>query len=89
MSSLIETEDEDEPGLDEAVRNKKEPEEAIKIIKRYEEISKTQNRKIINIVGKQEQLLKKFKETEGFWVSPIRPFNLIFACTSVWLNAQS
>lgn len=43
------------------MRDTKEPEEAIEIIKRYEEISKTQDGKIINIVGKQGQLFKKSK----------------------------
>lgn len=50
--------------MDEAVRDTKEPEEAIEIIKRYEEISKAQEGKIINIVGKQGQLFKKFKAFE-------------------------
>lgn len=43
-------------GLDEAVRNTKESEEAIEIIKIFEEILETQNRKIINIIGKQGKL---------------------------------
>ena len=54
LGSLIETEDEDEPGLDKVVRNMKEPKEAIENIKRYEDILKSQNKKI-NIVGKQRE----------------------------------
>lgn len=54
LGLLIEIEDEDEPGLDKVVRNMKEPKEAIENIKRYEDILKSQNKKI-NIVGKQRE----------------------------------
>lgn len=40
LDSLIETEDKAEPGLDEAVRNAKDPKEAVAIIKQYEELLK-------------------------------------------------
>lgn len=41
-----------------------DPRDTIKMIKRYEEIIKTQNKKVINIVRNQGQLLKKFKSNE-------------------------
>ena len=40
--------------------------EAVPIIHEYKEILKGENKKIINIVGKQGQLLKWFKKSDGF-----------------------
>lgn len=57
----------DEPGLDKEVKNTKEPEQAIKMSKPNEEILNRQKWQIINIVGKQAQLLKRFKESERFF----------------------
>ena len=37
---------------------------AARIIKNYEEMIKIQNEKVVNIVGGQSQLLKKFKDNE-------------------------
>ena len=48
------------------VGNAKEPREALLLIKKYEDFIKGQHRKIVNIVGKQEELLKKFKENDEF-----------------------
>ena len=42
------------------------PREAINVINHYEEIMKTQDKKIIEYIAIQGQMLKKFKETEGF-----------------------
>lgn len=53
MSSLLEIEYEDNVEM-EMVRYMEEPQEAIKIIKRYGKILKKQNEKIISIMGKQE-----------------------------------
>ena len=58
FSSILETEDEDELELDEEVKAKKDPKEAVTIIKRNEKILRNQKRRIINIVEKQGQLLK-------------------------------
>ena len=66
LSSILEMEDQDDLDLDEAVKHTKEPQEAITIIKRYDKILKKQNKKIINILGKQGLLLKWFKEADGF-----------------------
>ena len=59
LNFLKENDDEEEPGLNEIANGIKDPEKAIKIIKHYNEISKTQNKRVINIFGKQGQLLKK------------------------------
>ena len=59
LNSLKENDDEEELGLNEIANGIKDPEKAIKIIKHYHEISKTQNKRVINIFGKQGQLLKK------------------------------
>lgn len=69
---MKQSKDEYELGLEEIVKNKKEPEEAIKIepeeaikiLNRYKEILKTQKKRIINIADKQGQLSKRFKESE-------------------------
>ena len=74
LNSILETEDQDDLDLDKAVKNTKESKEAVKIIKKYEEILENQNKRIINIertpwehMGKQGQLLKRFKEEDGFF----------------------
>ena len=41
--------------------------EDIIVIKRYEETTRTQKKKIINFVGMQGQLLKKFKDDENLF----------------------
>ena len=47
--------------MNEEVKKAKEPKEAVSIIKKYEELLKGENRKTINIVGKQGELLKKLR----------------------------
>ena len=42
------------------------PREAINIANHYEEIMKTQNKKVIGILATQEQMLKKFKDMYDF-----------------------
>lgn len=61
---MKQSKDEYELGLEEIVKNKKEPEEAIKILNRYKEILKTQKKRIRNIADKQGQLSNRFKESE-------------------------
>ena len=51
LDSMIEIEEKDKPGLDKAVKNTKKAEEAIRIIKRYEETLNSQNEKIIKCSG--------------------------------------
>ena len=67
LGLLINTEKKDEPRLNNTARSAKEPKETIAIIKEYKEILKGQNEEIITIVGKQGQLLKWFKESDGFF----------------------
>ena len=53
--------------MNEKVKNAKEPKDAISLVKKYEDLLKGANRKIINIVGKQGEVLKKFKESNAFF----------------------
>ena len=43
-----------------------DPERAAEIIKRYEDIIKTKNKRIINVAYHQGQVFKRFKEKEKF-----------------------
>ena len=45
INLLLETEDENEPGLVEVLRNAKDPKETVVIIKKYEDMLKGQNKK--------------------------------------------
>ena len=67
LNSLKENDEEEEPGLKETTNATSDPQEAILIICRYEDIIKTQNKKTIGYIGKQGQLLKKFKATGQFF----------------------
>ena len=49
--------------MDQEVKNAKEPKDGRSLIKKYEDLLKGANRKIINIVGKQGELLKRFKDS--------------------------
>ena len=49
--------------MDQEVKNAKEAKDGISLIKKYEDLLKGANRKIINIVGKQGELLKRFKDS--------------------------
>ena len=48
------------------IDNVPDPREAVTIINGYEEIVKTQNKKTIEYVAKQRQMLKNFRDTEDF-----------------------
>lgn len=52
--------DVDDCQLEELVGLTKKPEEAVRVVRRYEEILKTKSFKIVNIVGKLGQVLKQF-----------------------------
>ena len=52
--------------LNKEAEETQDPEEAAKIIKRYEGIIKTKNKRIISVVYYQEQVFKRFKEKEKF-----------------------
>ena len=67
LASIIEIVSEDNSELNEAVWNAKQPSEAIAVINKYEAVLEGENKKKINIVGKQEQLLKKFNDSENLF----------------------
>ena len=52
--------------LNKEAEETQDPEEAAKIIKRYEDIIKTKNKGIINVVYNQGQVFKRFKKKENF-----------------------
>ena len=67
LASIIEIADEYYSGLSKEMKNLMEPKEALSIIKKYNELLKGENRKIINLVGNQGKLLKKFKKNDEFF----------------------
>ena len=67
LNSLKENNDVEEQGLNKTVNNVNNSQEAIVIIRRYEDIIKTQNKKAVGYIAKQGQLLKKFKDTQDFF----------------------
>ena len=67
LASIIEIVSEDNSELNEAVWNAKQPSAAIAVTNKYEALLKGENKKKINIVGKQEELLKKFKDSENIF----------------------
>ena len=52
--------------LNKEAEETQDPEEAAKIIKRYEDIIKTKNKTNINVAYHQGQVFKRFKEKEKF-----------------------
>ena len=64
---MQENDDVEEQRLNETASNVNNSQEAIKIINQYKNIIKTQNKKAIAYIGKQGELLKKFKDTENFF----------------------
>ena len=63
LNSLQENDDVEEQALNKTANTVSISQEAILIINRYEDIIKTQNKKAIEFIGKQGQLLKNFKDT--------------------------
>ena len=60
--SVNENDDVEEPDLSELTNKTNAPQEAILIIRCYENSIKTQNKKAMGYIGKQGQLLKNFKD---------------------------
>ena len=50
--------------FNEEVRDAKEQQDGIDLVKKYEDLFRGANRKIINIVGKQGELLKRFMDED-------------------------
>ena len=53
--------------FNEEVKIAKEPKDGIALVKKYENLLKGENGKIINIVGKQSKLLKGFRGKDEFF----------------------
>ena len=67
QESILEVFKEDNENLNEEVENVKSLNEGISLVKKYENLLKGANKKIINIVAKQGELLKRFKEDDEFF----------------------
>ena len=69
LASISEDFDEEEEyvSMNEEVKNAKEPKEGISLIKKYEDLLKGANKKINNIVEKQAELMKRFKDSNEFF----------------------
>ena len=91
LASIAELSDgeEDYLELNEEVRNAKEPKDSIFLVKKYEDLLKGANRKMINIVGKQEELLQQFRDAAEFFNRVgLRRSNIYFklAYTNFYVN---
>ena len=53
----------------EEVKNAKDLKEGVSLVKRYEDLLKSSNKKTINIVAKQGELLKRFNDSDEFFDS--------------------
>ena len=69
QESILKVSEEENANLNEEVKNVKGIAEGILLVKKYENFLKGANKKIINIVGKQGELLKRFKEEDEFFNS--------------------
>ena len=69
QSSILEVVEEEHLNLNEEVKNAKKVKDGISLVKKYENFLKRANKKIINIVGKQGELLKRFKQEDEFFNS--------------------
>ena len=67
QESILEVYEEENANLNDEVKNVKSLNEGISLVKKYENLLKGANKKIINIVGKQGGLLKRFKEDDKFF----------------------
>lgn len=67
LNLLQENDDVEEQALNGTANNVNNSQEAILIIRHYEDIIRTQNREAIGCIGKQEQLIRKFKDSEHFF----------------------
>ena len=76
QSSILEVfEEKDYLQMNDEVKNAKDLKDGIALVKKYEDLVKGANKKIINIVGQQAGLLKKIKEEDDF-------FNCVGLCKS-------
>ena len=64
QESILEVSEEENANLNEEVKDVKNLNEGISLVQKYENVFKGANKKMINIVGKQGELLKRFKEED-------------------------
>ena len=69
QESILKASEEENANLNEEVKNVKSLNEGISLVQKYENLLKGTNKKIINIIGKQGELLKRFKEKDEFFNS--------------------
>ena len=67
QESILEVSEEENANLNGEVKNAKSLNKGISLVQKYENILKGANKKIINIVRKQGELLKRFKEEDEFF----------------------
>ena len=67
QESILEASEEENAKLNEDIKNVKSLSEGISRVQKYENLLKGTNKKIINIVGKQGELLKRFKGEDKFF----------------------
>ena len=67
QESILEVSEEENANLNEDVKNAKSLNKGISLLQKYENFLKGANKKIMNIVGKQGELLKRFKEEDKFF----------------------
>ena len=66
QESILQVSEEENANLNEQVKNAKSLNEGISLIQKYENLLKGADKKVINILGKQGKLLKRFKEEDEF-----------------------
>ena len=70
LESILEVfEEENYLQICEEVKNAKDLKDSISLVEKYEDLLKSSNKKIINIVAKQGELLKQFKDSDEFFDS--------------------
>ena len=67
QESILEVCEEENTNLNDEVKNAKSLKEGISLVKKYKNLLKGANKKIINIVRKQGELFKRFKEEDEFF----------------------
>ena len=78
QKSILEGLGEENANLNEEVKNAKSLSEGISPVQKYENLLKVADKKIINIVGKQGKLLKRFKEEDEFFNKVALSMSIIY-----------
>ena len=81
---LLEVFEEEDLNMNEEIKNTKEVKDGISLVKKYEDLLKGANRKMINIVWKQGELLKRFKDYDKFFDSVGLSRSSIYFKTSLY-----